>query len=333
MVGGTAAITLLLVGAIGAVDPGRRAAAAAAVRNGGAADRGEATWTRRVPAGGTDTISWLAREFNTMADSVTGLVGEVRHQRERLETVINSIDDGIVVLDAERRVIAANDAFLVRARQSRDQVLGCQCRELTSGGCTVAGLSDAELPGDWRAAGADCASGARRKERSRLGGGARLADPRFRGQAAARRGSVARHLGAAGGGGASGGVAPAGVAGYAGVGVLARIEHAARDGADVRGGHPARDVGDHGGQAWIRDSASIAREQILRCRGITQHFLRHVARAAGGRAKWSISGPVIAAVARLIEPTARAHSVRWRFAPVAPGRCTCARTKRSCSTR
>ena len=35
-----------------------------------------------------------------MADSVTGLVGEVRTQRERLETVINSIDDGIVVLDA-----------------------------------------------------------------------------------------------------------------------------------------------------------------------------------------------------------------------------------------
>ena len=38
-----------------------------------------------------------------MADSVTGLVGEVRHQRERLETVINSIDDGIVVLDARAR--------------------------------------------------------------------------------------------------------------------------------------------------------------------------------------------------------------------------------------
>ncbi len=57
---------------------------------------------RRVPAEGSDTLSWLAREFNTMADSVTGLVGEVRNQRERLETVINSIDDGIVVLDAGR---------------------------------------------------------------------------------------------------------------------------------------------------------------------------------------------------------------------------------------
>ena len=38
---------------------------------------------KRVPAEGSDTISWLAREFNTMADSVTGLVHEVRDQRER----------------------------------------------------------------------------------------------------------------------------------------------------------------------------------------------------------------------------------------------------------
>ncbi len=73
-----------------------------------------------------------------MADSVTGLVGEVRNQRERLETVINSIDDGIVVLDAQRHVIAANDSFLLRAQHSREQVLGCQCREFTPGGCTVA---------------------------------------------------------------------------------------------------------------------------------------------------------------------------------------------------
>jgi HAMP domain-containing protein len=70
---------------------------------------------RRVPSEGSDTVAWLAHEFNTMADSVTGLVGEVRQQRERLETVINSIDDGIVVLDERRHVIAANDAFLERA--------------------------------------------------------------------------------------------------------------------------------------------------------------------------------------------------------------------------
>jgi HAMP domain-containing protein len=137
LVAGTAAITLLLVGAIGVVI--RVAVLRRLQRFETTAHRiASGDLAQRVPAGGSDTISWLAREFNTMADSVTGLVGEVRTQRERLETVINSIDDGIVVLDAQRHVIAANDSFLLRAQHSREQVLGCQCREFTPGGCTVA---------------------------------------------------------------------------------------------------------------------------------------------------------------------------------------------------
>ena len=73
-----------------------------------------------------------------MADSMTGLVGEVRSERERLETVINSIDDGIVVLDPRRNVVAANDAFLQRSGRVRDEMLGCSCTELPAGVCTAA---------------------------------------------------------------------------------------------------------------------------------------------------------------------------------------------------
>ena len=90
---------------------------------------------QRIPAEGADTVSWLAREFNTMADSVTGLVGEVRSERERLETVINSIDDGIVVLDPQRKVVAANDAFLQRTGTVRDEAVGCSCRDVTTSLC------------------------------------------------------------------------------------------------------------------------------------------------------------------------------------------------------
>jgi HAMP domain-containing protein len=90
---------------------------------------------QRIPAEGKDTVSWLAREFNTMADSVTGLVGEVRSERERLETVINSIDDGIVVLDPQRKVVAANDAFLQRAGTVREEAVGCSCRDVTTSLC------------------------------------------------------------------------------------------------------------------------------------------------------------------------------------------------------
>ena len=38
--------------------------------------------------------------------------------------VINSIDDGIVVLDPQRKIVAANDAFLRRAGASRDIISG-----------------------------------------------------------------------------------------------------------------------------------------------------------------------------------------------------------------
>ena len=132
----TAAITLLLVGAIGIVI---RFAVLRRLQRFETTARQIAAGDleQRVPAVGGDTLSWLAREFNTMADSVTGLVGEVKSQRERLETVINSIDDGIVVLDAHRTIIAANDSFLLRAEHSRQDVLGCQCRDVPAGGCTI----------------------------------------------------------------------------------------------------------------------------------------------------------------------------------------------------
>ncbi len=90
---------------------------------------------QRVPADGSDTVAWLAREFNAMADTMTALLGQVREQRERLEIVINSIDDGIVVLDTERSVIAANDAFLHRTGRNRSDVLGLSCSLMTPGMC------------------------------------------------------------------------------------------------------------------------------------------------------------------------------------------------------
>ena len=90
---------------------------------------------RRVPVSGSDTLAWLGQEFNAMADTMTGLLSDVRHEREQLETVINSIDDGIVVLDADRRVVAANDAFLRRRERTREEVLGASCRDPATGMC------------------------------------------------------------------------------------------------------------------------------------------------------------------------------------------------------
>jgi PAS domain S-box-containing protein len=269
---------------------------------------------QRVPAGGTDTISWLAREFNTMADSMTGLVGEVRHERERLETVINSIDDGIVVLDATRKIVAANDAFLRRSGTTREVTVGCACGKIASGACTVE----------------DCPTlacldtGARQVricERRVADGSVRWeevhASP-VRGPSgellqvvevwrdiSERRAAEARlaeshrlaSLGMLASGFSHEINTPLGT-------VLMCVEGILRD---VRAAEsPSARVGEH---------AAIAREQILRCRGITQHFLR-MSRGEASSVGLVDVGAAVQAVARLIEPTARTHGVRIDVAPM-----------------
>jgi PAS domain S-box-containing protein len=311
MVGSTAAITLLLVGAIAVVI--RLAVMRRLQRFETAARRIVAgDLTQRVPAGGSDTISWLANEFNTMADSVTGLVGEVRNQRERLETVLNSIDDGMVVLDPERQVIAANDAFLQRVRHSREEVLGCQCGQLGADGCAVADCPTL----------ACLKSGARQVricERRTPEGkpvweevhASPILDPAGRLQhvvevwrdISERRAAEARlaesHRLASVGTLASGFShelnTPLAT-------VLTCVEGILRETDAAR----------------IRENATIAREQILRCRGITQHFLRM---SRGQRPQGEIVelSPLIGEVARLIEPTAREHMVSVDVRPLPAG--------------
>jgi PAS domain S-box-containing protein len=264
---------------------------------------------RRVPAAGSDTISWLAQEFNTMADSMTGLVTEVRDQRERLETVINSIDDGIVVLDPARNVIAANDAFIARTRHGRSEVLGCHCRDVAPGMChpgecpTLACMRTGERQ-------------VRISERASADGTISWeevhASP-IRGPSGAiaqvvevwrditdRRAAEARlaesHR-------------------LTSVGVLASgFSHEmntplATTLACVEG--ILRDARSDGDADWTRvgENAAIAREQILRCRGITQHLLR-MSRGQPSSGTIVDLAPTIASIVRLVEPTARAHDVR-----------------------
>ncbi|MGE5246525.1 MAG: sensor histidine kinase [Betaproteobacteria bacterium] len=279
---------------------------------------------RRVPAAGSDTIAWLASEFNTMADSVTGLLGEVRNERERLETVINSIDDGIVVLDPQRKVVAANDAFLRRAGQTR-RLFGCSCRDVAPGGCTATAdcptlaciesgerqvrICERTLPDGsrvWEEVHASPIRGAagdvtqvvevwrdisdRRAAEARLAESHRLAS-----------------LGLLASGFSHEMNTPLGT-------VLTCVEGILRD---------ARARGD--GEEWARisESAGIAREQILRCRTVTQHFLRLSRGQSAGGDIFELRRP-IEAVARLIAPAAREHGVTIELEPLSDGALVCA---------
>jgi PAS domain S-box-containing protein len=315
LVAGTAAITLLLVGAIGIVI---RVAVLRRLQRFETAARQIAggDLNQRVPAEGSDTLAWLAREFNTMADSVTGLVGEVRSQRERLETVINSIDDGIVVLDAQRKIIAANDAFLLRAEHSRQEVLGCQCLDVPPGGCTIDDCPTLACLG----------SGARQvricERRTPAGAtvweevhASPVLDASGRLQQVvevwrdiSERRAAEAHL--------------AESHRLASLGTLASgFSHELNTPLAtvlmcVEG--ILREIDSDRSPEQIRESAAIARDQILRCRGITQHFLRL---SRGQRTQGDVVNlaAVVNAVARLIDPTARAHSVKIEVQPVTAG--------------
>ena len=272
---------------------------------------------QRIPAEGSDTLSWLASEFNAMADSVTGLVGEVRSERERLETVINSIDDGIVVLDPQRKIIAANDAFLQRSGSVREEALGCSCRDVTPSLCTgdcptlaclgsglrQVRLSERRKPDGsvaWEEVHASPIRGPqgellqvvevwrditeRRATEARLAESHRLAS-----------------LGQLASGFSHEMNTPLAT-------VLTCVEGILRD-ARAQPASPE--------WAGAFESATVAREQILRCRGITQHFLR----LSRGQSSADIVDleQTLRAVARLVEPFAREHGVRIDVGPLAPG--------------
>ena len=309
MIAGSGALTLLLVAAIALVVRVvvlrrlQRFETTARLIAGG-------DLSRRVPAEGADTISWLAREFNTMADSVTGLLGEVRSQRERLETTINSIDDGIAVFDVGRTIIAANDAFLQRTGRRRDQVLGCGCTDLVPGTCSVADcptlacLETGER--QVRICERRTADGAVAWEevhtspiRGPSGGVAHVVEvwrDISNRRAAEARLAESHRL-------ASLGLLASGFSHELNTPlatVLTCVESILRQVQDDE------DMAE--GLQRIGESAAIARDQVLRCRGITQHFLR----MARGQ---TTSGDIVdlratmEATGRLLEPTARAHSV------------------------
>jgi len=319
LVGGSLVFALLLIGAIAAV---LRLVLLKRLQQFEATARMIASGDlqRRVPTAGSDTISWLGREFNTMADSITGLVGEVRSQRERLETVINSIDDGILVLDPQRKVIAANDGFLRRSGRMRELVVGCCCRDTSQGVCSA---------GDCPTL--DCLQSGTRQvricERRNPDGTVAWeevhASPILDGagtliqvvevwrdisdrRAAEARLAESHRL-------ASLGMLASGFSHELNTPlstVLMCVESICRETAP----------GDAAGPDWDRvaQNGAIARDQILRCRSITQHFLRM---SRGDAAPGNIVDlpAAVAAVVRLIEPTARSRSVKIETGPVSEG--------------
>jgi signal transduction histidine kinase len=85
------------------------------------------------------------------------------------------------------------------------------------------------------------------------------------------------------------------------------VEGILRDARGAAGGKPA-DLD------RVGETAAIARAQVLRCRAVTQHFLR-MARGQSSAGDLVDVGAAVAAAARLTTPTARAHGVTVEVTP------------------
>jgi NtrC-family two-component system sensor histidine kinase KinB len=69
-------------------------------------------FTSTIPAGGLDELGQVARAFNHLLEQLqdyrTSTVAQLRAERNRLASVVNALDEGLLVVDEHRRIIVAN---------------------------------------------------------------------------------------------------------------------------------------------------------------------------------------------------------------------------------
>ncbi len=73
---------------------------------------GSGDFDARVAAAGRDELGELGESFNDMVARLKELVASQTRQREALGIIINSMDEGLLVLDKDGKVRLANDSFL-----------------------------------------------------------------------------------------------------------------------------------------------------------------------------------------------------------------------------
>ena len=83
----------------------------------------------RVDVRGDDVISSLSSDFNSMADATSSLIQEVKGREQQIAGVLNSLDDGLVVLDRNFRVVAANRSLARRLCAYPEGLRGRNCRD------------------------------------------------------------------------------------------------------------------------------------------------------------------------------------------------------------
>jgi two-component system phosphate regulon sensor histidine kinase PhoR len=80
---------------------------------------------RRLPISSSDEMATIAGSFNQLAEELEGTVRSLAEERERLEAILEDMSEGVLTVDANRRVTLANRSAIALLRpsappQSRD---------------------------------------------------------------------------------------------------------------------------------------------------------------------------------------------------------------------
>jgi PAS domain S-box-containing protein len=85
----------------------------------------------RVPITSTGEFALLARDVNRMTDHLARSIQAEEAHRLELQAILDSVDDEIVVLDVDRRVLDSNQAFRAGLRHP-ENITGRPCREVSA---------------------------------------------------------------------------------------------------------------------------------------------------------------------------------------------------------
>lgn len=96
---------------------------------------------RLVRVEGRDEVAVLGNTFNRMQESLAARWGELRRNNDRLEGMMRSMEEGVLALDAEERIVLANDASRMLLELGEGNVAGRRLWEATR----VRALRDAFL--------------------------------------------------------------------------------------------------------------------------------------------------------------------------------------------
>ncbi len=86
----------------------------------------------RAEVSSGDEFSLLATHVNRMTDHLARSLRKAEGHRRELQAILDAVDDEIVVLDREQRVVASNQAFQRGIEPHEGEVVGRFCRDVTS---------------------------------------------------------------------------------------------------------------------------------------------------------------------------------------------------------